>query len=234
MEVDVKELLKFFISKIKIIILCTFIFAIIGIIYVNFIIVPMYHSSTTLILVSNDNSKNSTMLQSEVTLNKNLVATYSEIVKSRTVLTKVIDELHLDTDVANLSNQITVTSVENTEIIKIEVSDESAEKAQKIAKTTAEVFKDEVQKIYNLTNVSVVDKAYLAEKPYNINPIKQLTIFTCAGIVAGAFILFLIFYFDTSIKSSEEIEEKLSLPVVGKVVLVETKRGCRKWKIKNY
>lgn len=234
MEIDVKELLKFFISKIKIIILCTFIFAIIGIIYVNFIIVPMYHSSTTLILVSNDNSKNSTMLQSEVTLNKNLVATYSEIVKSRTVLTKVIDELHLDTDVANLSNQITVTSVENTEIIKIEVSDESAEKAQKIAKTTAEVFKDEVQKIYNLTNVSVVDKAYLAEKPYNINTIKQLTIFTCAGIVAGAFILFLIFYFDTSIKSSEEIEEKLSLPVVGKVVLVETKRGCRKWKIKNY
>ena len=228
MEIDVKELLKFFISKIKIIILCTFIFAIIGIIYVNFIIVPIYHSSTTLILVSNDNSKNSTMLQSEVTLNKNLVATYSEIVKSRTVLTKVIDELHLDTDVANLSNQITVTSVENTEIIKIEVSDESAEKAQKIAKTTAEVFKDEVQKIYNLTNVSVVDKAYLAEKPYNINPIKQLTIFTCAGIVAGAFILFLIFYFDTSIKSSEEIEEKLSLPVVGKVVLVETKRGCRK------
>ena len=228
MEIDVKELLKFFISKIKIIILCTFIFAIIGIIYVNFIIVPMYHSSTTLILVSNDNSKNSTMLQSEVTLNKNLVATYSEIVKSRTVLTKVIDELHLDTDVANLSNQITVTSVENTEIIKIEVSDESAEKARKIAKTTAEVFKDEVQKIYNLTNVSVVDKAYLAEKPYNINPIKQLTIFTCAGIVAGAFILFLIFYFDTSIKSSEEIEEKLSLPVVGKVVLVETKRGCRK------
>ena len=228
MEIDVKELLKFFISKIKIIILCTFIFAIIGVIYVNFIIVPKYHSSTTLILVSNDNSQNSTMLQSEVTLNKNLVATYSEIVKSRTVLTKVIDELHLDTDVANLSNQITVTSVENTEIIKIEVSDESAEKARKIAETTAEVFKDEVQKIYNLTNVSVVDKAYLAEKPYNINPIKQLTIFTCAGIVAGAFILFLIFYFDTSIKSSEEIEEKLSLPVVGKVVLVETKRGRRK------
>lgn len=228
MEIDVKELLKFFISKIKIIILCTFIFAIIGVIYVNFIIVPKYHSSTTLILVSNDNSQNSTMLQSEVTLNKNLVATYSEIVKSRTVLTKVIDELHLDTDVANLSNQITVTSVENTEIIKIEVSDESAEKARKIAETTAEVFKDEVQKIYNLTNVSVVDKAYLAEKPYNINPIKQLTIFTGAGIVAGAFILFLIFYFDTSIKSSEEIEEKLSLPVVGKVVLVETKRGRRK------
>ena len=228
MEIDVRELLKFFISKIKIIILCTFIFAIIGIIYINFIIVPKYHSSTTLILVSNDNSQNSTMLQSEVTLNKNLVTTYSEIVKSRTVLTKVIDKLNLDVDVSDLSNQITVTSVENTEIIKIEVNDKSAKKAQKIAETTADVFKDEVQKIYNLTNVSVVDKAYLAEKPYNINPVKQLLIFACSGIVIGSFIVFLIFYFDTSIKSSEEVEEKLGLPVIGKVVLVETKRGHKK------
>lgn len=228
MEIDVRELLKFFISKIKIIILCTFIFAIIGIIYINFIIVPKYHSSTTLILVSNDNSQNSTMLQSEVTLNKNLVTTYSEIVKSRTILTKVIDKLNLDVDVSDLSNQITVTSVENTEIIKIEVNDKSAKKAQKIAETTADVFKDEVQKIYNLTNVSVVDKAYLTEKPYNINPVKQLLIFVCSGIVIGSFIVFLIFYFDTSIKSSEEVEEKLGLPVIGKVVLVETKRGHKK------
>lgn len=227
MEIDVKELLKFFISKIKIIILCTFIFAIIGVIYINFIIVPMYHSSTTLILVSNDNSQNSTMLQSEVTLNKNLVTTYSEIVKSRTVLTKVIDELKLDTNVVDLSNKITVTSIENTEIIKIEVSDKSAEEAKKITETTATVFKDEVQKIYNLTNVSVVDQAYLADEPYNISPVKQFSIFTLIGIVIGTLIVFLIFYFDTSIKSGEEIEEKLNLPVIGKVVLVEKKRGRR-------
>ena len=108
------------------------------------------------------------------------------------------------------------------------MNDKSAKKAQKIAETTADVFKDEVQKIYNLTNVSVVDKAYLAEKPYNINPVKQLLIFACSGIVIGSFIVFLIFYFDTSIKSSEEVEEKLGLPVIGKVVLVETKRGHRK------
>ena len=168
------------------------------------------------------------MLQSEVTLNKNLVTTYSEIVKSRTVLTEVIDKLNLDVDVVNLSKQITVTSVENTEIIKIEVSDESAKRAQKIAKTTAIVFEKEVQRIYNLTNVSVVDEAYLADSPYNINPVKQVLIFMCMGLIIGLCIVFLIFYFDTSIKSSEEIEEKLNLPIIGKVALVETKRGRRK------
>ena len=233
MEIDVMELFKFFMSKVKIIILCVFIFVIIGIIYVNFIIIPKYHSSTTLILVSNDINQNSTMLQSEVTLNKNLVTTYSEIVKSRTVLTEVIDKLNLDVDVVNLSKQITVTSVENTEIIKIEVSDESAKRAQKIAKTTAIVFEKEVQRIYNLTNVSVVDEAYLADSPYNINPVKQVLIFMCMGLIIGLCIVFLIFYLDTSIKSSEEIEEKLNLPIIGKVALVETKRGRRKWKIKS-
>lgn len=228
MEIDIREFLKFYISKIKIIILCTLLFMIGGIIYINFIIVPMYHSSTTLILVSNDNSKNSNTLQSEVTLNKNLVTTYSEIVKSRTVLTKVIDKLNLNTNVVALSNQITVTSIENTEIIKIEVSDKSAKRAQKIASTTASVFKGEVEKIYNLTNVSVVDKAYLADKPYNISPIKQFLVFTFLGIGTASCIVFLIFYFDTSIKSSEEIEAKLNLPVIGKVALVDVKRGNRK------
>ena len=228
MEIDIREFLKFFISKIKIIILCTFVFMIIGVVYINFLIFPMYNSSTTLILVSNDNSQNSNALQSEVNLNKNLVTTYSEIVKSRTVLTKVIKKLNLDTDVATLSNQITVTSIENTEIIKIEVSDKSAKNAQKIAATTASVFKGEIERIYNLTNVSVVDKASLADKPYNISPIKQFLVFTFLGIGAASFIVFLIFYFDTSIKSSDDIEGKLNLPVIGKVALVDIKRGNRK------
>ena len=79
-----------------------------------------------------------------------------------------------------------------------------------------------------MTNVSVVDEAYLADSPYNINPVKQVLIFMCMGLIIGLCIVFLIFYFDTSIKSSEEIEEKLNLPIIGKVALVETKRGRRK------
>ena len=207
-EINLTELLKFYISKIHIIVIAMLVFFAGGFVYINYFLTPMYHSSTTLILVSDNNTESSTVLQSEVTLNKNLVTTYSEIIKSRSVLDKVIKTLDLD-----------------TEIIKLEVSNEDNKMAKDIATTTSKVFMKEVQKIYKLKNISVVDKAYLEKQPYNVSLLKQLILFTGSGFLLGSVIVFLIFYFDTSIKSAKDIEEKLGLSVVGNVTLVEKKNN---------
>ena len=223
-EINIKDLFNFFISKIKIIGIIVGVFVILGVLYVKFLQVPMYHSATTLILVSDNNNNNSAAMQSDINLNKNLVSTYSEIVKSRTVLRKVKKELKLDMSIKELSKQIEVTSVENTEIIKIEVSDEDNKLAQKIAKEVAKTFMNEVKDIYNLTNITIIDKASLEKKPYNVSMIKQVGLFGISGLVIGSVVVFLIFYFDTSIKSSKDIEEKLGLPVIGNVTLIEKKK----------
>lgn len=222
-EINLGELLKFFITKIKYIVIAVVLCIFVGFIYFNFALTPMYHSSTTLILVSDNNQQNSAMIQSEVNLNKNLVTTYSEIVKSRAVLSQVIKELKLKEDVSSLQKKISVSSVENTEIIKIQVSDKNNKVAQKIANTTAKVFMKQVKKIYNLTNVSTIDDASLEKKPYNIHLIKQLAISGLVGLMGSLGIVFLFFYFDTTIKSSKDIEDKLGLPVVGNVPMI--KRG---------
>lgn len=222
-EINLEELLKFFISKIKFIALATVIFLVLGFVYVNFILTPMYHSSTTLILVGSSENQNSTTTQNDINLNKNLISTYSEIVKSRTVLQQVIDKLNLDEDTTTLSKKISVSSVENTEIIKIQVSDKNNKISKDIASTTADVFMKEVKNIYNLTNVSVIDKASLENVPYNINIVKQLLISGAIGFVLSSGIVFLIFYFDTTIKSSKDIEEKLGLPVIGNITLIDKK-----------
>ena len=54
-------------------------------------------------------------------------------------------------------------------------------------------------------------------KPYNINVVKQLVIYFMIGFVLGAGILFVIFYFDRSIKSVEQIEQKTKLPILGSI-----------------
>ena len=223
-EINLQELFKFFISKYKILIGSVLMLLGFGILYISFLLTPLYHSSTTLILVSdNNNSQNSTMLQSEINVNKNLVSTYSEIVKSRLVLGKVIKELNLDMTVEKLSSLINVSSVEDTEIIKIEVTSKDNAKARDIAATTSSVFMREIQKIYNLTNVSIVDRASIENVPFNVRPVKQLALFSIGGFVLGAAIIFLIFYFDTTIKSSKDIEEKLGLSVIGNITLVDSK-----------
>lgn len=224
-EINLEELLKFFIARIKYVLITMGVFIVIGLIYVLFVLTPLYHSSTTLILVSNNDNQNSTVIQSELNLNKNLVKTYSEIVKSRSVLNKVIDKLKLSVSADELSKDINVTSVENTEIIRIQVSNENNKMAKNIASATSEVFISEIKKIYKLTNVSVVDEASLESSPYNVNYIKQLFISAVLGIFGSMGVIFLIFYFDTTIKSSKDIEEKLGLAVLGNITVANKEKG---------
>lgn len=105
-EIDLKEMFDYFKSKIMWIIISLVIIVGAGNVYTILTRVPMYRSSTTIVLV-NDNSKsgyNSTELQ----LNKNLVSTYAEIIKSRKVLKQVISNLDLKCTSAELSSNITV------------------------------------------------------------------------------------------------------------------------------
>ncbi len=212
-EINLKEVFDYFKSKILWIVIAIVAILIVGNVYTVITRVPMYESDTTIVLSGNKDSYSSTDSQ----INQNLIGTYREIIKSRNVLSQVIDNLDLKMSVDELSNNITATSVEDTEIIKITVANEKAKDAQRITDEVAKVFSKEVQDIYNLENVTIIDKADLANKPYNINYVKDNIIYLIAGIVLSFGVVFVMYYFDTSIKSSETIEEKFGLTVIGVV-----------------
>ncbi len=215
-EIDLKEMFDYFLSKVSWIVIAVILALAIGNIYTLFTRVPMYRSTTSLVLVS-ENKDGSSYNTSEQQLNKNLVGTYSEIIKSKTILNEVIADLNLDTTVAALQNRITVSSVQNTEIIRITVADPDAKQATKIANQVAKVFVSEINRFYKLNNVSILDKAETAARPYNVNYVKDNAIYIMIGLVLSCGIIFIFFYFDTTIKTSEDIEKKLGLNVIGVV-----------------
>lgn len=217
-ELNIIELLKFYIIKLPIIILVTLLAILIGYFYIEYAQIPMYHGTTTIILVEkNENNTNSSVTQTEITINEKLVSTYSEIIKSRRVLEQVINELELDITASSLSSNIQVNSISSTPIIEITVSNGDNEQAAIIANKTAEIFKKEITKIYNLENVSIIDEAIKEQTPYNINKSKQLVTYALIGIVLSSGIIFIMYYFNTAIKNKKEIEDKLNLPVLGEI-----------------
>ena len=238
-ELNLKDLLNYYLKKIPIIVAITLLFLILGYVYIEKIQTPMYHGTTTIILVEKqDEDVSSDVTSNELLMNEKLVATYSQIVKSRRVLDQVIDELNLKDTVNELAERIEVTSVSETSIIKITVSDRSNKRAVRIVNEIADVFKNEVTEIYNLENVSVVDEAIVEDSPYNVNVIKQMLIFALVGIVLSCGIIFVMFYFDNTIKDKKEIEDKLNLAVLGEIPtakkLTKNKRNLkRKKKISN-
>ena len=221
-EIDLKELFLFVKNKLGLLIIITAGVCLFGCLYGLFIQKPMYQSYTTVILSGNE----STITQNDIALNQNLINTYAEIVKSRRVLEQVIDELNLNLSYEQLAGKISVTAVNNTEIIRISVSDIDAIKAKNIANITASHFASEVVDLMGMDNVDILDEAIEAQAPYNINVTKQISIYFILGLVLAAGILFIIFYFDRTIKSIEQVEQKIKLPILGGVQ--EYQRGAKK------
>ena len=214
-EINLKELFDYFIDKLKYIIIATLVCCLIGGIYTKFLTVPMYKSSTTVILGSNQEGTGIT--QSDISINNNLVSTYAEIIKSRRVLEQVQKELNESYTYKELASEISVSSINNTQIIKITVEDNNALNAKIIANLVAKVFTVEVPELYNLDNVHILDVAIEEDEPYNINVAKSSIIGGVLGLVISSGIFFVIYYFDRTAKSVEQVEEVLQMPILGSV-----------------
>ena len=222
-EINVTELLKYYLSKIFIVIICI----IMGILgswyYTANMQVPMYKSETSLVLTrANDNTA---ITQTDIALNKNLVSTYREIIRSRRILSQVIDNLNLNYNEKALKAKVGVASANDTELIVISVKDEDPKQAKLIANEIAKVFKEEITKIYNIENISIVDKAVKAKDPYNINLLKQYIIGFGLGFMLGSGIIVMMFYFDDSVKSQDDIETKVGLSVLSSVPVYKPKKN---------
>lgn len=212
--IDIKEIIDYFKNKIGIIILITVLVAMAGCLYSYFVQTPLYKSSSTIVLISDNTSE---LTYNDISLNKNLVSTYTEIVKSKRILNTVIKNLDIDYNYSSLSSNIEVSSVSNTEIIKITVTDKDKYTAKNIADETAKVFAEEIPKLYSISNVNILDKSEVAVLPYNINIAKQIALFITIGLALGVIFVFVLYYFDRTIKTVEQIENKVGFPVLGTV-----------------
>ena len=221
-NINIKEVTTFLLRKLWLILAILAVVVAGGEIYSNVLKTPLYESNTNVVLIS-DNSTKTEITNNDVTLSNNLVKTYSEIVKSRNVLSKVIENLHLDESYESLKSQVTVSSVTSTQLISIKISDKDPKKAKEIADELGKVFKAEIKEIYKIDNVQIVDEAVEANSPYNINIVKESIIYLVAGLVLGVGAAYLLFIMDKTIKDTDTVEKKLGLTVMGVVPEVESK-----------
>ena len=226
-ELDLRELFNMFWSKKIEIVIITLIFVIIGGVYSYMFTTPKYKSSTSLVLATlNDTTIGKTttaasgdaITQTELTLNSNLVSTYSELVKSKSVLREVISNLNLnDINEDQLKKNVSVTAVKDTELIEISVSSTNSTYPSKIANEIAKVFTAKVAEIYNINNVHVVDKAEVSKTPYNINHIKDIIIFAFIGVVIAAAKILLMNMLDNTVKTEQDIEHATGMMVLAQI-----------------
>ena len=210
-EIDISQLLEYFKTKIVYIIFAMALAFCLSALYVYQFRVPEYTSYTTVLLTQSGESINA----NDLNMNNSLVSNYSEIIKSKRVLNQVIENLDLDYKFAELQSKVVVAEVNDTDLIKISVTDEDNELAAIIANDIADVFVKEIPIIYGTQNISIIDTAEVSEVPSSASAMKIIAIVTLAGAFIAVGVIFVVFYFDTTVKNEEEIEKITGLPVIG-------------------
>lgn len=186
-----------------------------------FVLVPQYQASTTILVMKP--AETAQILYQDIQVSRQLVDTYREIARSATVLNKVVANLQLPYSTEDVREQVDVTSVRNTEIINISATNPDPETARNIANEVARVFMSEVIAIYKVENVSLIDRATAPADPISPRVELNVAVAFVVGLMAAVGLAFLQEYLDKTIKSPEDVQKHLQLPVLGIIPYVEHK-----------
>lgn len=220
--ISLRELFAVLRKRLWLIVLITIIAATVSAVISFFVLTPVYESKTQILV---NQAKNDQQLYNPqvVQTNVQLINTYNDIITSPAILDKVVKELKLDESSQSLKGQIQVTSAQDSQVAQIVVQDTSAKRAADIANTTASVFQKQVPKLMNVDNVKVLSKAALGENPSPVKPqpLLNVAIAIVVGLMVGVGLSFLLEYLDNTLKTEQDIEKLLELPVMGVITTIK-------------
>ncbi len=225
-EIDLKEIFGMLKKRWLMIVSITAAAVVIAGIISFFVLTPVYESSSTL-LVSYKQNQESIMTYNDLTMSQKLVNTYSEIIKSRSISEEVLKKLDLDLTAEELSEKISVSKVNDTEIIRVKVSDTDPEMAALIANTISDVFKKEIKNIMEIDNVSTIDTAKAPESPVKPNKLMNVAIAGVLGAMVSVGLVFVLELLDRTYKTPTDVERHLGLPIIGAIPDMELAKNTK-------
>lgn len=213
--IDLREYFAIIKKRFWIIALITAIAIAVSAVISFFVLKPIYQANSTLIVNTEKNEETQMITGDQFSVTQKLAVTYGEIIKSRAVIDQVIENLDLDETYDELVEKISISPVKDTQIISISVEDTNPEKARDIANEIPKAFTKEAKRITKANSVEVIDKAILPKEPVKPNKIMNIAIAAVLGLMIGLFSVFLIEYLDNKIKTPQDVEKQLGLPILG-------------------
>lgn len=214
--IDLRQLFEIVRRNLLLIVAVTVLFAAGGYLGTTFLITPQYEASAMLIV----NSREGQQLQGSVTndsLNsaKQLVETYSVILKSDTVLDQTIEDLDLPLTYDQLAAKVSITAVNDTQVMKITVQDADVNLAKDIVSNIVEQAPDVIINTVKAGSVEVVSDASANPNPVSPSKSRNTALAGMLGCILVVGILFMKSLFNNRIMTESDISQKLALPILG-------------------
>ena len=182
----------------------------------TFFVMPEKYTASTQILEKKKKSSSDLAFQN-VQSSLQSVNTYTEIIKSPRILDKVSREFDGQYSTAELNSFLKVTNQTNSQIITVSVTTGNKSESDKIVNRISKVFAHDMPKIMSVDNVTILSSAH--DNAVKVSPIVSvnLVISIIVGIVLAILIIFLKELLDKRIKTEEDVESQLGLPILGSI-----------------
>lgn len=214
MEIDLKELFFVLLKKAWLILLVGILLAAGAGYYTKKYITPQYQSSSMLYVLGKSTSITSL---ADIQLGTQLTKDYVVLVKSRTVLNKVIENLKLDITYEEMNAKVSVTNQTDTRIIKITATDPDPVVAKEIADEVADVAKRTMAEIMVTDEPNIVEEGVVNKHPVSPNTLKNCAMAGVLGVFVTCFIIVVIYLMNDTIKTAEDVEKYLGISTLGSI-----------------
>ena len=215
-EINLVPLLKELLKRVWIMVLVGLVFAAAFYAGAKIMVKPTYRAGFTA-YVNNSKYKQDDgyLTNSDLMASKELVKTFAEILKSRSILTEAAENLGWNNSYEQL-RQMVGTEIQNeTEIISVYVVHKDPQRAYDLANEIAKIAPAHMAEVVEGSSMKVIDYPVFSDERYKPQYSRYAILGFLIGVLLVIVIVIIRFVKDDVIRNEKDIEMRFSLPILG-------------------
>ncbi|WP_238915439.1 Wzz/FepE/Etk N-terminal domain-containing protein [Clostridium sp. YIM B02555] len=214
--IRIEELIKILKKRWKMIVSITIISTIFSVFMSFYMISPKYEASTK-VFIGKENSKDAKYSDNDVNMYQKLLKTYVEVISTNNLVEKAIDKEGLDITSEEVLKGLTVAPRADTQILEIKYISEDRILAKDVVDSITDEFIESSTELIPNGDVKIIDKVKIPERPVSPNKKMNIAIAFLLGLMISVGLSFLLDAMNNTLKTKEELERILGLPVIGTI-----------------
>ncbi|MGM9551144.1 MAG: YveK family protein [Clostridia bacterium] len=155
--------------------------------------------------------------QADINTAKSMSATYREILKTRTFLAEISEDIGGKYSWKQIKSMLSLSAVNNTELMQISVTAKNPEDAYLIADSIINNAPEKLSSIFKNGQIAIVDEAIPPTSPVGKGVTKQAMMGFVVGLALGLMIVVVIGLFDTKVHKSEDVSRRYNVSIIGEI-----------------
>lgn len=182
-EIDLSRLLRAVLNKAGLVAAVSAACALIVLLGSVFLVTPRYQSSVMFYINNSERTEDRDLSWDDISASRSLVQTCIVILDARSTLRDVIGQADAGRTCEQLRGMIDARAVDDTEILRVDVSAPDPQEAERIANAIACVLPERIAAIVEGASVKVVDTAVVASWPSSPGYLRNAVLGLLLGMV---------------------------------------------------